>query len=188
MSQSLLRNIRNPLQLRSICFFLLCSKAPISGTGITCFSKSPFLCLLHWPDNLRALRVVVIPSYYSLLSRSVWKCCVRVHLFCFSCCFLYFFFFLTRLSCTQIQQRNQKREDCGMQICQCALQLLYCYKWNTSSLARKRKYQVLKGQLYSFRYSISDRFFPLPKVYSFFLSYRPIKLEGTSWVSESCVF
>lgn len=184
MSQSLPSNIRNPLQLKSICFFSLCSKAPISDTGIICFSKSPFLYLLRWPDHLRALRVVVIPSYYSLLSRPVWKCCVHMHLFCFSC----LYFFLLRLSRTEIQQRNQKQEDCGMQICQCAVQLLYCYKWNTSSLARKRKYRVLKGQPHNFRYSIPDRFFPLQKVYFFFLSYRPIKLEGTSWVSELCVF
>ena len=95
-------------------------------------------------------------------------------------CFILVFFLLSRLRCTQMQQRNQKREDCGMQICQHAVQLVYCYKWNTSNLVRKRKYQVLKEQPYSFQNSIPDRFFPLQKVYLFSLPYRPIKLEGIS--------
>lgn len=195
MRQSLLSNIRNLLQLKSICFFSLYSKAPISGTGIICFSKSPFLCLLHWPDHLRALRVAVIPSYYCLLSRPVWKCCVRVCMFVLFllvvvCLFGFFFFFLffSRLRCAQMQQRSQKQEDCGMQICQCAIQLGYCYKWNTSSRVRRRKYQVLKGQPYSFWYSLPDRFFSLQKVYLFFLSYRLVNLEGTSWVSKLYLF
>lgn len=76
-----------------------------------------------------------------------------------SCCWYFFPFLFSGLRCTQIQQRNQKREDCGMQICQCAIQLVYCYKWNTSSLVRKRKCQVLKGQPDSFWCSIPDRFF-----------------------------
>lgn len=101
---------------------------------------------------------------------------------------VFFFLFFSRLICTQRQQRNQKQEDCGMQNCQCARQLGYCYQWNTSSLVRKRKYQVLKGRLYSFQRSWPDRFFPLRKVYLFVRSYRPVQLEGTSWVSKPYLF
>lgn len=155
-------------------YYLFLSKSPFPvSASLTWSSESPesgsysFLLLFAPKISLEVLCACVCVCFVSLAS----------------CCWYFFPFLFSGLRCTQIQQRNQKQEDCGMQICQCAIQLVYCYKWNTSSLVRKRKCQVLKGQPDSSWCSIPDRFFWI-QVYLFFLTYRWVKLEGISWFSK----
>lgn len=100
-------------------------------------------------------------------------CCCCLFLLSFS---PFFFSFFSALIFTQIQQRNQKQKDCGMQICQRAVQLVYCYKQNTNSPVRKRKYQVLKDNHVVFGIAHHTGFSVL--VYLFSLPYGDIKLEG----------
>lgn len=98
------------------------SESPESGSY-------PFLLLFALKTSLEVLCACVFALFLLLVVAGI-----------------FFPFLFSGLRCTQIQQRNQKQEDCGTQICQCAIQLVYCYKWNTTSLLRKRKCQVLKGQ------------------------------------------